>query len=392
MSDRSHLMGTYPSPPVTFVSGHGSVLVDEDGREYLDFLCGLAVTSLGHCHPAVADAVATQAHTLDHVSNLFGNLRGPVAADRIDELLFDATGAHGKVFFSNSGAEANECAIKLARKASPDRHRVVSTIDSFHGRTLATLAATGQPSKQVAFAPMPEGFTHVPYGDLQALQEELDKGDVAGVLLECIQAEGGINVPPADYLTGASRACRAAGALLIVDEVQTGLGRTGTWFSFQDEGLTPDIVTMAKALGNGFPVGACWAVTSVADHFVPGDHGSTYGGQPVAMAAVAATLDTMIDLDVPARVQRASERLVAGLLDLEGVATVRGRGLLLGAVLDTPSAGTVVSAALAHGLVANAVRPDVVRLTPPLLVTDDEIDEALRRLGAALHQTRKDRS
>lgn len=382
-------MGTYPTPPVTFVSGRGSVLVDEDGREYLDFLCGLAVTSLGHCHPIVADAIAAQAGTLDHVSNLFGNLRGPAAADRIDALLFDATGSHGKVFFSNSGAEANECAVKLARKASAGRHRVVSTLDSFHGRTLATLAATGQPSKQVAFAPMPEGFTHVPYGDLQALRDELDRGDVAGVLLECIQAEGGINVPPPGYLPGVAEACREAGTLLIVDEVQTGLGRTGDWFSFQDEGLVPDIVTMAKALGNGFPVGACWAVTSIADHFVPGDHGSTYGGQPVAMAAVEATLDTMIESAVPARARRASERLVAGLLDLEGVIAVRGRGLLLGAVLAGPRAGVVVSAALDNGLVANAVRPDVVRLTPPLLVSDEEIDEALRRLGAALHQTKE---
>ena len=381
-------MSTYPEPPVNFVMGSGTVLIDDRGREYLDFLCGLAVTSLGHCHPAVADAVSTQARTLDHVSNLFGTPQAPAVADLIDELLYDATGRHGKVFFTNSGAESNECAIKLARKASADRYRIVTTLDSFHGRTLATLAATGQRAKQVAFDPMPEGFTHVPYGDLDALLSELEAGDVAGVLLEGIQAEGGVNVPPSGYLGSVAQACKESGSMLMLDEVQTGLGRTGTWFSFMDEGVAPDIVTMAKALGNGYPVGACWAREDVADAFAPGDHGTTYGGQPVAMAAVRATLETMIDLDVPARAERASKRLVDGLRDLEGIESVRGRGLLLGAVLDAPRAGAVVAQALSEGLVVNAVRPDVVRLTPPLTVRDDEIDEALRRLGAALVATR----
>ncbi|MEI8051383.1 MAG: acetylornithine/succinylornithine family transaminase [Actinomycetes bacterium] len=387
MKNRSHLMATYAEPTVTFVSGSGTTLIDDQGKEYLDFLCGLAVTSLGHARPEVTSAIADQANTLSHVSNLFANELGPEVADLIDGLLTTATGTSGRVFLCNSGAEANECALKLARRVQPGKHAVITTLDSFHGRTLATLTATGQPAKHEPFQPLPEGFSYVPFGDLTAMKARLAIGDVAAVLVECIQAEGGVNVPEKGYLSGVEAACREAGALFMVDEVQAGLGRTGQWFSFQDEGLTPDVVTMAKALGNGFPVGACWAKADVADCFGPGDHGSTFGGQPLAMAAVKATLATMIDIDAPNAAASASAHLVSSLSDLDGIVAVRGRGLLLGAVLSAPVAGAVAASALKDGLIVNAVRPDVIRLTPPLTVSSEEIDEAVRRLGVILHET-----
>jgi acetylornithine/N-succinyldiaminopimelate aminotransferase len=388
MRDRSHLMTTYAEPAVTFVEGRGSVLIDDAGTEYLDFLGGLAVVSLGHARPEVTQAIEEQAGRLTHVSNLFANDVGPQVADLLDSLLRQATGQSGRVFFCNSGAEANECALKLARRASPGRFKVVSTADSFHGRTLATLAATGQPEKQVAFAPMPEGFSTVPFGDLKALAQELENDDVAAVIIEGIQAEGGVNVPHDGYLSEVSALCREHGTLLILDEVQTGLARTGDWFSFQHDHIAPDIVTLAKALGNGVPVGACWARDEVAAAFEPGDHGSTFGGQPLAMAAALATVSTMIEIDAPHLASEAGEVLRAGLLDLPGVISVRGRGLLLGAVLDAPVAREVAARALSAGLVLNAVRPDVLRLTPPLTVSADEIRRALTILSVELEATR----
>ncbi len=387
MTRAGDIMTTYGPTRVTFVSGSGTELVDEHGKTYLDFLSGLAVTSLGHARPEVTDAISAQAGALTHVSNLFGNEQGPEVARILAELLEDATGHHGSVFFCNSGAEANECALKLARRFAGDRFAVIALTDSFHGRTMATLAATGQPEKQAAFLPMPERFVHVAIDDVEAVRELLAGGEFAAVIVEGIQAEGGIKVPAEGYLADVAAACREHGALLIFDEVQTGLGRTGDWFSFQHEGVVPDIVTMAKALGNGFPVGACWARDEVAAAYQPGDHGSTFGGQPLAMAAAKATLTTLIDIDAPAAASASSEQLRAGLLDLPGVIGVRGRGLLLGAVLAEPMAREVVAEALVQGLVVNAVRPDVVRLTPPLTVSPQEISEALHRLRTALSTT-----
>src|SRR3954454_19221224 len=320
------LMHTYPPPPVTFVRGAGSELFDDDGKRYLDFLCGLAVTSLGHAHPAVAEAIAEQAHTLCHVSNLFGTIVGPQVAERLDRLV----GGGGRVFFANSGAEANECAIKLARKwGGYGRYAVVSAYNSFHGRTLATLHATGQPAKHEAFQPMPEGFRHVAWDDLDALDASLDTDVVAAVLLEPVQGEGGVNPATPEYLQGVRRLCDERGVLLMMDEVQTGLGRTGQWFGFQHAGIEPDVVTMAKALGNGMPIGAWWARADVDDAFVPGDHAPTYGGQPLAASAALATLKVMEREDVPARATKAGERLRTALEALPGVASVRGQGLLL---------------------------------------------------------------
>jgi acetylornithine/N-succinyldiaminopimelate aminotransferase len=383
---RSSLMATYsPADPV-FVRGVGTELFDEDGKRYLDFIGGLAVTSLGHAHPVVAAAIAEQAATLSHVSNLYKNALAPDVAATLDRLIGGgSTPAGGQVFFANSGAEANECAIKLARRwAGPGRHRVVATLGSFHGRTLATLAATGQPEKHAPFAPVPEGFDHVPFDDLGAMEAALGAGPAAAVLLEPIQGEGGVNVPSSDYLRGVRELCDEHGALLIADEIQTGLGRTGHWFAFQAQGLAPDVVTMAKALGNGMPVGACWARAEVAAAFGPGDHGSTFGGQPLALSAAKATLAVMEAEDVCGRAQRAGTRLGAGLATLPGVVDVRGAGLLLAARLDGEQAKAVATRALVNGLLVNAVRPDAVRVAPPLLVSDAEIDEALTILGAAL--------
>ncbi len=384
--DRSALMQTYPEPPVTFVRGEGSALFDASGRRYLDFLGGLAVTSLGHAHPAVADAVGRQARTLSHVSNLFGNELAPSVAATLDRLIGGGSErAGGQVFFANSGAEANECAIKLARRwAGSGRFAVVSTWDAFHGRTMATLAATGQIAKQQAFLPMPDGFDHVPYDDIAALSAACDPARVAAVLLEPILGEAGVVVPSSDYLGAVREICTERGMLLMVDEVQTGLGRTGRWFGFQHLGVQPDVVTMAKALGNGMPVGACWARAEVAAAFEPGDHGSTFGGQPLAMSAAQATLEVMEAADVPARARAAGARLRNEVATLPGVVSVRGEGLLLAAVLDGEFAPTVCRSALEAGLVVNAPCADVLRFAPSLLVTDEEIDEAIAILRSVL--------
>ena len=380
----SPLMATYPPPPVTFVRGDGSYLYDTDGKRYLDCLSGLAVTSLGHAHPAVASALAAQASTLLHVSNLFGTEVGPAVARTLDRLVGDGTPAGGRVFFCNSGAEANECAIKLARRfGGRGRHVVVSAYGSFHGRTLATLHATGQPAKHEPFQPLPEGFRHVEWNDVAALEAALDP-TVAAVLLEPVQGEGGVNPASADYFAGVRRLCDERGVLFMVDEVQTGLGRTGRWFGFQHLGVQPDVITMAKALGNGVPIGACWARGDVASVFEPGDHATTFGGQPLATAAARAVLATMEAEDVPALAARAGARLAERLSAVPGVASVRGQGLLLAVELDGHEARTVNAALLDAGLVANAVTPTALRLAPSLLISDAEIDEAVALIAGVL--------
>jgi acetylornithine/N-succinyldiaminopimelate aminotransferase len=377
---RSPLMPTYPPPAVTFVRGQGTELWDTEGRRYLDFLSGLGVASLGHAHPAVAEAVATQARTLLHVSNLFGNQVGPDVARALDRLL----GGGGQIFFANSGAEANECALKLARRwGGRGRHVVVSAYGSFHGRTLATLHATGQPAKHEPFQPLPEGFRHVAWCDLDALEAAIDP-DVAAVLLEPVQGEGGVQPATREYFQGVRRLCDERGLLMMVDEVQTGLGRTGRWFAFEHFDVRPDVVTLAKALGNGVPIGACWARAEVAAAFRPGDHGTTYGGQPLAAAAARAVLATMEAEDVPRRAAATGARLAEALAALPGVRRVRGMGLLLAAQLADRPAGEVTAEALEAGLVVNAVTADAVRLAPPLLVSDDEVDEAVAILAEVL--------
>jgi len=386
------LMPTYAAPPLTLVRGQGTRVWDDEGREYLDFLVGLAVCSLGHSHPVVADAVSVQARTLLHTSNLFANEVGPAVAATLDRLLgtpawadgWSGPDPRGLVFFANSGAEANECAIKLARRfGGRGRHVVVSALGSFHGRTLATLHATGQPAKHEAFQPLPEGFRHVAWDDLDALEGALDE-TVAAVLLEPLQGEGGVNPASAAYFQGVRRLCDERGILLMVDEVQTGLGRTGRWFGHQHLGVVPDVVTMAKALGNGVPIGACWAKAEVAEVFEPGDHGSTFGGQPLAAAAARATLLELEAIDAPVRAAAAGERLASALADLPGVTAVRGLGLLLAAELDGLSSKVVADACLAAGLIVNAVTPTALRFAPPLTVSDAEIDEAVTIVARCL--------
>lgn len=371
----------FGAPQVMFVKGSGTELWDVNGKRYLDFLSGIAVTSLGHAHPAIAEAIAEQAKTLLHVSNFFANPVATRAAVEVDELL----GGGGQIFFCNSGAEANEAAIKLARKfGGRGRHVVVSALGSFHGRTLAALAATGQPAKHEPFQPMPEGFRHVPFGDFEALVAALDES-VAAILLEPVQGEGGVIPATVEYFAAVRNVCTERGILLMIDEVQTGFARTGKWFGFEHFGVRPDVVTMAKGMGNGMPVGALWARHDVARAFVPGDHGSTFSGTALATSAVLATIAEMRRIDAPACAVRQGLRLRRGLEAMGLVASVRGLGLLLGAQLvDGVDAKEKQSALLAAGLVTNAVTPTALRFAPPLNVSDEHIDEALDILGTVL--------
>jgi predicted acetylornithine/succinylornithine family transaminase len=382
-------MPTYRRPAVRFVSGRGCRLVDAEGRSYLDFLSGLGVTSLGHADPAVEAAIAAQAARLLHVSNIFANEFNEKVATQLDVLIGDGNPAGGQVFFANSGAEANECAIKLARRfGGPGRYGIVSAFGSFHGRTLATLHATGQPAKHKAFLPLPEGFSHVAYGDAAALRA-LDPARVVAVLLEPILGESGVVPPPPGYLAQVRAICDELGLLLILDEIQTGLGRTGRWFAFQHEGIVPDVVTVAKALGNGVPVGACWARAEVARAFQPGDHGSTFGGQPLAMAAAQATLARLVEIDAPSVAAKLGDELAEALARLDGVAAVRGAGLLIGVVLENGiDARAVCNEALRAGLVVNTPAPGVIRLMPPFVVSEKDCDEAVGLLAAAIARVR----
>jgi acetylornithine/N-succinyldiaminopimelate aminotransferase len=382
------LWPTYARPPVLFTRGEGARLWDAAGRDYLDFLGGIAVVAAGHAHPRVLVAVAGQLATLGHTSNLY--FTGP----QIDlaERLVDHFGPPGKVFFSNSGAEANEAAIKVARRYAKlhkgeQAVEIVAAEGGFHGRTLATLAATGKPQLHPTFAPLPAGFSHVPYGDADALAAAVGP-DTAAVLLEPVQGEAGIRVPPPGYLRAAREIASRHGALLVLDEVQSGMGRTGRFFAHQHEQVRPDVVTLAKALGNGYPIGATIATTEVADVMRPGDHASTFGGGPVACAAALATIEVVEPL-LEGHVDKVSARLKDGLEELAlragPDAEVRGLGLWFALDLGAGSgAKEVAAAALDRGLVVNPVTETAVRLAPPLVVEEDEVDEAIARLGGAL--------
>lgn len=385
------LMGNYGIPPLTFVRGAGTELFDDAGHRYLDFLCGLAVTGLGHAHPRVAAAVAEQASTLIHVSNLFVTEPQLEVAERLDRLVRSGTDQDqpGRVLFQNSGAEANEAALKLVRKFhGRGRHGVLSAFRSFHGRTLATLAATGQPEKHEPFQPLPEGFRHAAWNDVAAFEAALDPS-VGAILLEPLQGEGGINPAEEGFLRDIRRLCDERGLLLVMDEVQTGLGRTGAWFGFHHAGIRADVVTVAKALGNGIPIGAVWATTEVAAAFGPGDHGSTFAGQPVAAAAAREVLRVMEEIDAPRLARERGVELTGLLEGLPGISSVRGQGLLLGAelapgVLAERTAPQVARACLDAGLVVNGITPTALRMAPPLTVSSAELVEGTEILGEVL--------
>ncbi|MCT9106586.1 acetylornithine transaminase [Streptomyces mirabilis] len=374
------LMDNYGTPRLPLVRGEGTRLWDADGKEYLDFVGGIAVNALGHAHPAIVEAVSRQIASLGHVSNLFV-AEPPVA---LAERLLQLFGREGRVYFCNSGAEANEGAFKIGRLTG--RGHMVATHGGFHGRTMGALALTGQPGKQEPFLPLPGDVTHVPYGDAQALAAAVTE-DTALVIIEPIQGENGVVVPPPGYLKAARAITAATGSLLVLDEVQTGIGRTGPWFAYQDhEGVLPDVVTLAKGLGGGLPLGATVAFGRAAELLKPGHHGSTFGGNPVVCAAALAVLDTIASEGLLENVKAASEKLRGGIESLGNplIDHVRGAGLLLGIVLTEPLAPQVQQAAQDAGLLVNAPAPDVVRLMPPLNLSDDEVDAFLQALPGVL--------
>jgi predicted acetylornithine/succinylornithine family transaminase len=372
-------------PAVMFERGEGTQLWDISGKRYLDFLSGIAVVSLGHANPAIAKAIAEQANTLVHVSNFFANTVATKAAVELSGLMHDAGAGDGQVFFCNSGAEANEAAIKLARKfGGRGRHRIVTALGSFHGRTLGALALTGQPAKHEMFQPMPEGFKYCEFGDVASLEAQLDD-TVAAVMLESIQGEGGVVPADAAYLQAVQKLCNDRGILLIIDEVQTGFCRTGKWFGFEHAGIQPDAITMAKGMGNGMPVGALWARKDIASVLQPGDHGSTYSGTALATSAVSAVISEMKRLDAASLANNQGARLREGLLKFAKVDHVRGSGLLLGAQLaEGILTADVVPVLLDAGLIVNGVNATTIRFAPPLTVSDAEIDEALSILATVL--------
>jgi acetylornithine aminotransferase len=385
---RQRIMRTYPDTDVVFASGHGSWLVDTDGGEWLDFLSGIAVVALGHAHPAVTRAVAEQAATLVHTSNLFLTTPALELAERLAVL---AGWPDARVFFAQCGATANEAAIKLARRHGkrqhPDKIRIVTLEGSFHGRTLATLEATGQAGKHAPFLPLAGFVDTVAHDDPAALTAAVG-ADTCAVLLEVVQGEGGVRQLDAQMLAAARAACDEHGALLMVDEVQTGIGRTGSWFAFQQTDIVPDVMTLAKALGNGLPIGACIARGPAADALQPGEHATTFGGNPVTAAAALAVLDVIESEGILGSVATRAAQLRMGFADLAAmtgtVLEVRGVGLLLGVVLAAPVAADVAQRCRAARLVVNAVAPDVLRLAPPLNVSIEEVDLALEILGTAI--------
>lgn len=385
-----YVMRIHNRLPVVLVRGEGMKAWDADGKEYLDFLAGIAVNGLGHAHPAVVAAIAKQAGELMHVCNLFYIPQQAELARKLVEL-----SGLGKAFFCNSGAEANEAAIKLARKwakenRGEDVYEIITAKDSFHGRTMATVTATGQPKYHEGFEPMVPGFKYVPYNDLDALKSAITDRTCA-IMLEPIQGESGVRPATEEYMTGVRELCDEHGDLLILDEVQTGLGRTGKWFGHQHYGIKPDIMSLAKTLGGGFPIGACLATDRVAQAFVPGNHASTFGGNPLACAAALATIGTM---EADRLIENSAkvgayfmESLNALKEERDDIAEVRGLGLMIGLELGRDDAPAVVAACLEKGLIANPIGQRVIRFVPPLIARKDDVDAAIRILVEALSQT-----
>jgi acetylornithine aminotransferase len=382
------MMDNYGTPPIALASGSGCRVVDVDGREYLDFIGGIAVSALGHGHPAIVAAVSQQVGRIAHTSNLAIHEPGIRLAEKLQSLL---AAPDARVFFANDGTEANECAIKMSRlhgralDPAGGRLGLVSTHNSFHGRTLGSLAITGNPAKRQPFEPLPGPVRFVDFDDNEALSAAVDSS-IAAVFLEPTQGEGGVLSGSPDYLRAARRICDRAGALLVIDEVQSGIGRTGDWFASQAAGVQPDILTLAKGLGGGLPIGACVGFGPAAGLLTPGSHGSTFGGNPVSCAAALAVLRTIEQDDLLTRVRRVGAVLGAGLLELTDplVEQVRGSGLWWGVQLRAEVAGMVEAAARDRGLLVNAVKPNVIRLAPALIVDEPTVRAALARLAESL--------
>ncbi|MDO4686686.1 MAG: acetylornithine transaminase [Corynebacterium sp.] len=379
------IMNNYGTPSIALVSGNGVVVQDEHGREFIDMLAGIAVTSLGHAHPAVVAAIHQQAATLGHVSNLFATQPALDVAEKLIQRFACGDSDIAKtarVYFCNSGAEANEAAFKIARLTG--RRRILAANNGFHGRTMGALALTGQPDKRDAFAPLPSGVEFYPFGDLDYLTKlvELNSQDVAAIILEPIQGETGVIPADPEFLRGIRALCDQHGILMIVDEVQTGVGRTGDFFAHHYAGITPDVVTMAKGLGAGLPIGACLAHGQAAEFLAPGKHGTTFGGNPISCAAAKVVLD-IVDADFCDAVAEKGSYLRDQLAAKPFVDEVRGRGLMLGVVLQQPLAKHIVAQGLNTGVILNAPNEYVLRLTPPLIISREELDEAISRIVAA---------
>ncbi|MEJ6020604.1 acetylornithine transaminase [Corynebacterium sp. H113] len=385
---QSSMMDNYGTPKIEVVSGSGATFTDSTGKEYLDLLSGIAVNALGYAHPAIVEAVSKQIGTLAHVSNIFATQPSVQLAEKLIELTNWNTD-DTRVMFCNSGTEANEAAFKLARLTG--RRRIIATNHGFHGRTMGALAMTGQPDKRAPFEPMPAGVEFVPYGDLDFLTTaiESDPMSVAAVIMEPIQGETGVIAPPEGYLKKVRELTERYGVLLILDEVQTGIGRTGQWFAHQHEDVVPDIMTLAKGLGGGLPIGAVVANGKAASLFTPGSHGTTFGGNPVCAAAGLAVIETLENEGIIARVAEKGKVLARKLAALEHVDHVRGRGFMLGLVLDGPLARGAVAAGYEHGVILNAPQADVLRLVPPLVLTDEEIERAVELVNTCLNDAAK---
>lgn len=362
-------MTNYGTPSRTFVSGKGCVLKDDQGKAYLDFLAGIATNVLGHGHPAVVKAVTKQVSTLAHVSNFFAHPQGLRLASRLQEMTGDS---QSRVFFCNSGAEANEAALKISRRTG--RSRIVAAQGSFHGRTMGALSMTGQPSKREPFAPLLKGITHVPYGDLSAMSRAVSK-KTAMIIVEPIMGEAGVITPEDGYLAGLREICDRVGALLVFDCVQTGIGRTGQWFGFEHEKVQPDVVTLAKGLGGGLPLGATIAYGRAAELLQPGDHGTTFGGNPIACAAANAVLDVIESKNLMKSARVFEKKIKKSISAVPGVSEVRGRGMLIGIELRTPIAKKVAASMLEAGVIVNAANDQTIRIAPPLIVTTPQIEK-----------------
>ena len=361
------VQNNYVSPSIALVKGKGLVVTDADGKQYLDFLGGIATNILGHAHPAIVKAVSKQVSILSHVSNFYVH---PNAVELAEKLASMAGDKSAKVFFCQSGAEANEAALKLSRRTG--KVRVVAAQGAFHGRTMGALSLTGQPSKREPFLPLVKGVKHVPYGDIEAMRKAVNK-KTAMVIIEPILGEAGVIVPPADYLQELRALCDAKGALLVIDAVQTGMGRTGDWFGYEYSGITPDVITLAKGLGGGLPLGAMIALGKAADLFQPGDHGSTFGGNPVTTAAGLAAIKFIESQKLLKKVEKQGAYLMQELALIPGVSEVRGAGLLLGIELENLKSSDVAGALQKSGVLVNAANPTTIRLAPALIVTDVQI-------------------